>query len=151
MSGVFENKSCSALLGLRPFRATVGGVFPIRRAMPYAIAPRALPLTSNDWVMTFPHKALPLCNTIGSLSCNMINSSSRNAISRLSHNVIGGLSHDTITDGFKAESLMSNSTGQRPVNGMMRLSLRPVRAIATRYRLMPLTCNDWAQSGNHLN
>jgi hypothetical protein len=74
----------------------------------------------------------------------------------------------------KAESLMSNSIGQRPMNWMTRLNLRPVRAIATRFgltpfqgygrvmtflrralpyaiaqRALPLMCNDWVMTFTH--
>jgi hypothetical protein len=46
---------------------------------------------------------------------------------------------------MKAESLMSNSTGQRPVGLRMLFSLRPVRAIATRNRLTPLQGYGWME------
>jgi hypothetical protein len=75
----------------------------------------------------------------------------------------------------KAESLMSNSAGQRPVYLRILFSLRPERAVATKNRLTPfqgygemrsfqhralpcanakrallLVCNDWVKYSNHI-
>jgi hypothetical protein len=49
----------------------------------------------------------------------------------------------------KAESLMSNSTGQRPVWLMMVLSLRPERAIAIKNRLTPFQGYGWTRTFHH--
>jgi hypothetical protein len=50
---------------------------------------------------------------------------------------------------IKAESLTSNSTGQRPVWLMTLLSLRPERAIAIRNRLTPLQGYGWIEAFHH--
>jgi hypothetical protein len=49
----------------------------------------------------------------------------------------------------KAESLASNSTGQRPVWLMMVLSLRPKRAIAIKNRLTPFQGYGWTSTFHH--
>ncbi|MDR0833037.1 MAG: hypothetical protein LBN93_02450 [Candidatus Symbiothrix sp.] len=55
----------------------------------------------------------------------------------------------TIQYQTKAKSLMSNSTGQRPVYWMMLFNLRPERAVAIKDTLTPFQGYDWMRTSQH--